>query len=55
MFEVQVLAQDEQYPDNNYAAFPLDYVVGDVVDITFNAHNGAYLLSWSLLNEAERS
>jgi hypothetical protein len=52
MFEVQVLAQDEQYPDNNYVAFPLDYVVGDVVDITFNAHNGAYLLSWSLLNEA---
>jgi len=52
MFEVQVTAQGEEYLDNNYASWPLESVEGEVLDITFDAHNGAYLLSWSLVNEA---
>lgn len=51
IFEVQVWAQQDQYEDNNYAAFPISSSPGDVVRITFDSHGGAQLLSWALTDE----
>ena len=34
MFEVQVSSSLDQYPDNDYASFPLSVTEGDLMSIT---------------------
>ena len=51
MFEVQVSSNLDQYPDNDYASFPLSVAEGDLMSITVATDVWGNETSWEILDE----
>lgn len=51
MFEVQTVSSQDEYPDNDYAYWPIEIVNGELLQIIIDADGNSGFVDWQLYDE----